>query len=102
MLQRARSSLRAADRTAGRNHFQDQSHEWSSYHRVCRTLAASAAAADDLLLLLLLLSPSYSYSLFPDEAEVLLSPNARFVVTSECTLEVLLLLRDVEACHSSP
>ena len=64
-----------------------------------------AAAADDLLLLLLLLllSPSYSYSFFPDEAEVLLSPNARFVVTSECTLEVLLLLllRDVEACHSS-
>ena len=40
---------------------------------------------------------------FPDEAEVLLSPNARFVVTSECTLEVLLLLllSDVEACHLS-
>jgi hypothetical protein len=60
-----------------------------------------AAAADDILLLLLLLSPSCSYSFFPDEAEVLLSPNARFVVTSECTLEVLLLLRDVEACHLS-
>ena len=52
-----------------------------------------------------LLSPSCSYSFFfsPDEAEeVLLSPNARFVVASECTLEVLLLLLpDIDACHSS-
>jgi hypothetical protein len=33
-----------------------------------------------------------SYSFFPDESEILLSPNARFTVTGEATLEVLLLL----------
>jgi hypothetical protein len=28
------------------------------------------------------------YSFFPDEAEILLSPNARFIVANEATLEV--------------
>jgi hypothetical protein len=31
----------------------------------------------------------FSYSFFPDEAEVVLSPNARFFVANEATLEVL-------------
>ena len=34
-------------------------------------------------------NPACRYSFFPDEAEVLLSPNARFFVASEPTLEVL-------------
>ncbi len=36
--------------------------------------------------------PRRSYSFFPDESEILLSPNARFTVISEATLEVPLLL----------
>jgi hypothetical protein len=35
------------------------------------------------------------YSFFPDEAEILLSPNARFIVSSEVNLEVCPMLHVV-------
>jgi hypothetical protein len=35
------------------------------------------------------LTAAFRYSLFPDEAEILLSPNACFIVACEATLEII-------------